>query len=292
MAAITETRSTVELDNIYNSLILGKIPSLEKPKCIIAYGPPASGKGFITQKIKTDFGIADNTLIDVNVDTAIGKIPEYIEEIKTCVTNFSKYYSENVPIDDEKIKNLTSECVKIYFKYRSNGDYITNKLLEHSLANKINFIFETTGLSIDWTLSNVVERAKKMGFETILFFPVVNSDVIIKRLYSRASVEGRMPSPDFVISMMGKAHANFATISKAVDKLYVYNNNATTKLVLTIDNGTKICNFTDLDAKELNDPLIGVTVDKLKTECPLPITPPTVPMMGGSKRIYKFKNHM
>lgn len=257
--------------NIYETMILNKIPmSTGKPLCIIAYGPPASGKGYITKLIKKDLGITDNTIIDVNIDYVICQIPEYKKDISNCVNYFSSCSNDVCVVNNDilPIDTLIEKCAKIYTRYRIDykTDIVTNKLLEYAIANKINFIFETTGSSIEWTKSDVIDKAKANGFDVVLFFPVANGSVIKKRLYSRAQIEGRYPSPDYVSDVIAKAHNNFTDIYKCVDQLYVYNNNkddAIPKLILNIKNSSVVVNLSEEDITELDDIMLKPTIDML-----------------------------
>lgn len=295
-------RTSVETiqNNIYTEMIRGKVSAIGKPKCIIAYGPPASGKGVVTKLIKTKLNLTDDAVIDVNVDNVVAQVPAYKEDIKKCISYFSSLSDNKCSVDSKMVNLLIGECTTVYMQNRTayRADEVTDKLLDYAITNKINFVFETTGNTIGWTISNVIDKAKKQGFEIILFFPIVNSSVIKERLFSRAKTEGRIPSPEYVITIIGNAHSNLKEISKSVDKLFLYNNNRDAKLLLTIDNGLKTCNFTQDDVNDLNDPMIGLTVDMLKTECPLPALPPTPPVAvspslpiiaGGGYKTYTLK---
>jgi len=224
-----------EIDLIYEQFIKDKIPiTTAPPKLIITYGPPSSGKGYIVDDfILKELAIPTTSIITANIDEVISKIKGYQEEIAVC----KKYFSDvifNSDVDDA----WTTKCTAIYNKYRTgtpteSADQVVEKLLKYGMDKKLNIVFETTGGNVAWTINNLINDAKKQGYVVYIVYPIVDTEILVKRLLARARIEGRYPKLDYVKYVIEKAQNNIVTVIPHVDFIYIYDNNCSlTKMII------------------------------------------------------------
>jgi hypothetical protein len=188
---------------------INELKSSKNPWFIVSWGPPASGKGACRREYLDSLKITSSGAIDILVDDMIGIITEYVNEMQWC-------------------KNDGGQCdsSKIYFKYRNYGNEIRELVLQHSLENKYNIIWETTGKDTD-RLDKMIPLLKKMGYRIGLVFPYVQIDTIIFRNDERAKRIGRRPDPDLIRDIYEKAQTNLLQQifpSNQYDKIILYDN--------------------------------------------------------------------
>ena len=173
---------------------LGKMPPLDnvakegkqKPKFMIAYGPPASGKSEILRVLQKnlphDFKNLDNTTIMVNVDNIFqkGSTGEKYKTYRDTIINKYKLNSGNY-------------TQRLYITFRWIADQISDSILNKALAGKYNILWETTGAS-NWPLHEV-SRINSYDYDTIVIYPVAELKQLIERAASRAKIEGQEAAP-------------------------------------------------------------------------------------------------
>lgn len=209
----------------------GKEPS--PPKFFLTFGPPGSGKSTILAKLLEQFKINEDDLVQVLVDNFVEQAPGYLDDVKAIV--------------DMKLseKEQSQKLTEVYFRYRkSYGDAVSDGVLYQALAKKFNIVWETTGNSIEYAIKTIYE-ARLNGYLVFLIYPFVETENLKERAKKRAktSKNPRLPDEAFIASSVIKAQKNFKTISKYVDKAFVYNNNEADlekiKNFITIENNYK-----------------------------------------------------
>lgn len=202
----------MDLQNLEDSFFKDKKPS--PPIFIITYGPPGSGKTDIVKNLTQRFGIPTNRLVNVLVDDIVEKIPGYMEEMKSTA---------NLDLPGHEIQQ---ELTKVYFKYRrSTGDFMSESVLNRAFVGKYHVVWETTGDNIDWALKTI-QLARQQGYMVFLVYPFVSEKQLLKRVAKRAKTSDNPRKPDAgrVKKNIITAQKNFITISKYVDKSFVYDN--------------------------------------------------------------------
>jgi predicted ABC-type ATPase len=228
---------------------------VSSPKLIITYGPPASGKGYITEHLlMTQLKLTHASTIEINIDSIVSKLSGYIKEVQNCI----QYYSSVKYTKDIKMEQM-KKCSDIYNKYRFNAlpnstetaDDSTKKILLTALDKKLNIIYETTGNSITWTIDPVIHEAKKNNYEIIIIYPIVDNEIIKRRLLSRAKKEGRYLSPSIVNEMVEKSQKNIKDLLPYCNEILVYDNNCTPKLIADIYNKAGVIQAKCVDDNQL-----------------------------------------
>lgn len=184
---------------------------------IITMGPPGSGKSQIVDKILESFKVKRNHVIPVLVDDIVEKIPGFQED-----------YERVANIEDEEKRDKQTE--KVYFGYRRIADRLSEDILDRALLESYHIVFETTGGNIDWTL-RTIQKVREHGYVVLLVYPFVDGQKLLERIDERAKryqLEGktpRKPAVERVLKNVKDAQDNFITLSKYVEKSYVYDNN-------------------------------------------------------------------
>ncbi|OFX56791.1 MAG: AAA family ATPase [Bacteroidetes bacterium GWA2_30_7] len=160
---------------------------IEKPKLIIIAGPNGSGKTSVTGKILEHKWIEGCT---------------YINPDNIARDEFGDWNSPNAVLKAaNRAKELRDQCLK-----KKSGILFETVL---SAQDKIDFI----------------QRAKNEGYFIRLFFVGTDSPVINASRIARRVMEGGHDVPiTKIISRFSKSIANCCSVSKIVDRLYVYDN--------------------------------------------------------------------
>jgi predicted ABC-type ATPase len=176
----------------------------------IKYGPPASGKGGIMNKVLQKKNIDQKTLVTVEVDSIIEQMDGFVQHRDNIV----------------KAKNIdNNEQLQIlYWKYRKIADNIADGVLNKALLENFNIAWETTGFQIDWTVSEI-NRIKKLGYTIVLVYPIVPTHMLISRAKERALKSGQIAKPSKQIqNSVEKAALNATRLIPYVDEALIYDN--------------------------------------------------------------------
>lgn len=272
---------------------------LPPPKLIITYGPPASGKGYISQhELKKTLHIdpKSESTVEINIDNIVDQLPAYKSEMKDkgCI----KLY-DSTQFSDEIDKYKMEACKKIYSKYRSQekvdgktAEDLSYQLFLDAVDKNLNIIFETTGNDTTWLIPNVLENksVKAKNYDIIIVYPVVNTQTINERAFQRAKIEGRYPTPEEINKMVENAQKNLDSLFKYVNRILIYDNNNEPILIADFQkDGDKMKGYCIADdkrdiflnfrLKEFRDFVVKTCNDIRKTQT------------GGSKKFYiKYEN--
>jgi hypothetical protein len=168
-----------------------KLSSATQPYFIIAWGPPASGKGACRDQYLADLRIKKYGAMDILVDDLIAMVKEYNTGMKEC--------------------GQGCDSTNIYFKYRTKGNKIRDYVLEEALDNKYNIIWETTGKDIN-RLNEMKPMILNKGYKIVVVYPYVNIDKILYRNEERAKLIGRKPQDALIKKIFTDAQTNLVNL--------------------------------------------------------------------------------
>jgi len=180
-------------------------PGSRRPKLVIKWGPPASGKGSpaMTRTIEAE-GDPITSYININVDAAVESTLAFRNESRQL---FEKWVGTKFPgrsirsISNAEIVNKLGEIMRRnaeklgipYGRVRTTANIWTGKpignkqdeLLGIAIKNKKNITFETTGQAgwPDWLF--VKYPALKTDYKVIVIFPMVPFTTAWKRYRGR-----------------------------------------------------------------------------------------------------------
>lgn len=221
--------STRQADLIINEAFKDKKP--RQPIFYIKYGPPASGKANIMQKVLIKDKINKTSLVTVEVDNIIESNPGYISERQKHL-NYSKdkvsagrkarvTAARKAKIAKDK---ASVEKSKLYWKYRGEADVISDIILNKALLDDFDIAWETTGATIAWTIREI-KRVQNLGYLVNLVYPLVPYVDLIKRSLEREKKTGQTPaSAKLIKSGALSAIQNILKLIDHVDNIYLYDN--------------------------------------------------------------------
>jgi hypothetical protein len=179
-----------------NARTLNNVPNPSgKPKFIIKYGPPASGKGSaMVRSIIEKLGDPLNSYININVDDAVEATNLFKNKSRALVNNLAvKPNSKdfNAFLNKASIKEVekfSKAYTDIRFGKNSKGVDIGMKmdnLLQQAVAAHKNVTFETTGGNgfPSWIWSWLKSNLK--DYQIVLIFPTVPFQETWRRYKSR-----------------------------------------------------------------------------------------------------------
>ena len=185
---------------------------------IINYGPPASGKSTILNKILHRFKI--RSFFDASIDNRI-----------------NKYISDN----NIKIKNFDEDK---YWELRNIVYPILDNEIDIAFTKNKSIVFEVTGKNIGFTVEHMVPSARKYNFVIILVMPVVKLGDIISRCKNRKQVSNC--SSKFLKELRESSYLNFITLADLSEIVIVYDNNGETTEVYMKSYDDVACNMSKL----------------------------------------------
>lgn len=188
-----------DAEKIVNASFEGKVAP--KPIFYVKYGPPASGKGGIMEKVLQKDGVRQSSVVTVEVDSVVEANSRYRES-----------------------RDTTTDKTKLYFEYRTEADAIADQILDRALLQRFNIAWETTGKTVAWTVREI-QRIKKMGYCVTIVYPLVPPDMLVSRSMVREQQTGQTPaSPTEIKSNVTKSIQNIFKLLSFIDCLYIYDN--------------------------------------------------------------------
>lgn len=226
--------------------VQNKVPSdrYGSRKFVIAYGPPASGKGSIFNNLQNQLNVTAANIIEINVDKIIEANPHYQREITKCQHQFSQSNSYE-DIDPEYIQ----ACNLIYWQYRKQADQISTQLLKYALSHNFDVVYEMTGNNIQWFMQHDYPLIPPT-YEIEIIYIVVKNDLLLNRAFTRAKYTGRLPQRQIILDIAKHAEENFIQLaSNPTFTISIIDNNGNPRLLFHKSKNKVICHLdtTDLD---------------------------------------------
>jgi len=147
---------------------------------------------------------------------------------------------EAIPDYYQKIVNpdLTNEQkTSLYFDCRKQVDDLSSLVLAKAIAGRFNLIYETTGSSTAWLISDL-NKIKSAGYNIVFLYPLVNWKILNERLDTRERTSPRKIDRNFLLQGVLKALSNFPGVLDYVDYAYIYDNSGSKVSILFSYDGS------------------------------------------------------
>ncbi|CAH6420151.1 Hypothetical protein HVR_LOCUS1110 [uncultured virus] len=180
---------------------------VSNPVFVITYGPPGCGKSATANKSYSNYVIID-------VDDIVSNMDGFLNQSQIICNMIQK------GIDRDEIEKAAHY---IYQTFRDEADRYSESLLDISLSNKDNIVFETTGgseRSLAY-LKNTITYVKKQGYWIKIIFPHAPVSILSDRIYTRGKINGRLPSENFLSSAYTYACEHFHEVANFCDEIMV-----------------------------------------------------------------------
>lgn len=185
-----------------------------RPILYIKFGPPASGKGSIMDKVLAKDGISLQSLVTVDVDSTVQQSVQFQQEVSQA----KEQYGDTT----EQAKALQ----KIYFKYRPEADAISIDIVHEACKRRLNIARETTGQKL--TTVDTIRQVRPFNYQVTIVYPLVPVQVLVDRAVKRNAETGQIAAPaDMIEHMAHQAAENVVLLLAQADTLYIYDNSGT-----------------------------------------------------------------
>jgi predicted ABC-type ATPase len=233
---------------IYSKFLKNKTKTVA-PTFYIKYGPPASGKGTIMDKVAKIEQKNINNIVVVEIDTIIQEHEDYKKKRNELL--------EKLKNNEFNKEDINKELSDLYFKYRKNvetpnikGDDISDSITYGAIEEGLDVAWETNGNDIDWTKNVVIPKIKKINndYKIVIAYPLVPLEHLLERAHRREEETGQTPANN-IEEMTKNAAKNILEMKKIVDTIYIYDNSGKKGeedlLIKYSKNKAEICKCTD-----------------------------------------------
>ena len=233
---------------IYSKFLKNKTKT-DAPTFYIKYGPPASGKGTIMDKISKEEEKNINNIVVVEIDTIIQEHEDYKKKRNELLEKLKNKKSNK--------EDINKELSDLYFKYRKNvetpnikGDDISDAITYGAIEEGLDVAWETNGNDIDWTKNVVIPKIKKINndYKIVIVYPLVPLERLLERAHKREEETGQTPANN-IEEMTKNAAKNIIEMKEIVDTIYIYDNSGKKGeedlLIKYSKNKAEICKCTD-----------------------------------------------
>lgn len=176
----------------------------KRPTLLVAYGPPASGKG----SCLAAFAKAVHPGVDIST---------YVHAVVDDVVS-SLDVGGRIKTDPD-----------YYHVLRPHADAIIAELIRRAVAHKYDLLIETTGGRIDLHVQDslwrrLIDRVRAAGYRIVVVYPLVGRAELIRRSDKRAAQIGRRPGHAWIHTAATNAAANIKGFIGVADKIVVFDN--------------------------------------------------------------------
>ena len=233
---------------IYSKFLKNKTKT-DAPTFYIKYGPPASGKGTIMDKVAKEEEKDINNIVVVEIDTIIQEHEDYMEKRNELLEKLKNNKSNK--------EDINKELSDLYFKYRKNvetpnikGDDISDAITYGAIEEGLDVAWETNGNDIDWTKNVVIPKIKTINkeYKIVIVYPLVPLELLLERVHRREEETGQTPANN-IEEMAKNAAKNLLEMKEIVDIIYIYDNSGNKDeedlLIKYKKNKAEICKCTD-----------------------------------------------
>jgi len=170
-----------------------------RPKLIIRYGPPASGKTRLLETVKTNLGINDppNSFIKIDIDSIVESLQYFKQHTRNIanrfifkgITNKNKLMNELnrvTPLQTVQIKNAYFRTRKAKNSAKKTISSKDTLIMEMAIEKGKNLTIETTKPDFGWVFDKFGTQLNHHNYMIIVAFPIPPFDEIWKRYRERA----------------------------------------------------------------------------------------------------------
>ena len=215
---------------IVQYFVQDKSKNIKKPRLMLIFGLPGSGKNWALEKKRGQ----DHVII--NVDDCRALLPNY----------WKKIIEKNDTKNEDWIRNFHSEC-----------SAIAQDIFKYALSHRMNIVWNGTGKNLK-KYRDLMQRAKKENYTVELRYIWVPLSVARMRVNRRASMIGRIV-PEKVIKLANdKIPDTFKNLRVEADYARIYSNTVTSPtMVWDKDQGWH--EFTPRRRKSISDTVLSNT---------------------------------
>ena len=209
---------------IVQYFVQDKSKNMKKPRLMLIFGLPGSGKNWALEKKRGQ----DHVII--NVDDCRALLPNY----------WKKIIEKNDTKNEDWIRNFHSEC-----------SAIAQDIFKYALSHRMNIVWNGTGKNLE-KYRDLMQRAKKENYTVELRYIWVPLSVARMRVNRRASMIGRIVPEEVIKIANDRIPATFKNLRVEADFARIYSNTVTSPtMVWDKDQGWH--DFTPRRRKSISD---------------------------------------